>query len=302
MTSNEDRAIDQFRLRLLGLLVLKHTLAAVTIWAFGAGIAVLVLRSLGVSAPVLLWGLCSLPVALVPGIVLAWRGLPGRAAVRAVLDRHGLCGGLLMAGAEVELGGWRQRLPALALPRLQWRNGRAWGLLGAGLAFLLVGLLLPQGFAEMGASPPLNIDKQKAKLDKQIDVLKEETLLEPRKAEDYKAKLDQIRRDALGKEPVKTLDALDHVKDMLTQAAEEAAESLAKKNETAGRAETLADQLQKHSKEMQRQGAGRGHETAGGLDPPGRGGERDGRGQARGTGQGNAGGAQGRWDPDAGAA
>lgn len=245
MINNEERAIDQFRLRLAGLLALKYALAALTIWAFLAGIAVLALRSLGISSLALLWGLTTLPVALVPAVMLAWRRLPGRTAVRAVLDRHSLCGGLLMAGAEVELGGWRRTMPAIDLPHLQWRSRRAWGLLAGGVAFVLLGLLLPQGFAEMGTPPGLNIEKQKAKLEKQIDVLKEEALLEPRKADDLKTKLDQLRREALGKEPVKTLDALDHLKDTVSQTAREAAESTARKNETLGQAETLADLLKK---------------------------------------------------------
>jgi hypothetical protein len=244
--SNEERLIDQFRRRLAGFLILKHALTALTIWAFLAGVAVLALRSLGVSALTLLWGLLStLPLALVPAVLLACRRLPSRAAVRAVLDRHSHCGGLLMADAEVALGDWQRSLPTIELPRLQWRSSRAWGLLAGGVAFVLLGLLLPQGFAEMGSDPGLNIEKQKAKLEKQIDVLKQETFLEPRKADDLKAKLDQLRREALGKEPVKTLDALDHLKDMVTTTAKEAAESTARKKETLGQAETLADRLMK---------------------------------------------------------
>jgi hypothetical protein len=144
----------------------------------------------------------------------------------------------------VKLGGWRTVMPAVHLPRLQWRSQRAWGLLAAGVAFVVLGLLLPQGLAEMG-NPGLNIDNQKAKLEKQIDVLKEQGLLEPRKAEDIKSKLDQIRRDALGKEPSHTLVDLDHIKDMLSKTAKEGAESTARKNETLGKAETLADLLKK---------------------------------------------------------
>jgi hypothetical protein len=249
MNNTEERVLDQFRAHLAGLLLLKHALTALTVWAFLAGVAVLALRSLGVSALALLWGLTTLPVALIPAVVLAWRRLPSRAAVRAVLDRHSLCGGLLMAAAEVELGGWRQSLPGLHPPRVRWRSGRAWGLLALGVAFVLLGLLLPQGFAEMGG-PSLNIDKQKAKLEKQIDVLREEALLEPRKADDLKIRLEQLRREALGKEPVKTLEALDHLKDVVTQTAREAAESSARKNETLEQAESLATLMKKRPKEL----------------------------------------------------
>jgi hypothetical protein len=251
MKTTEDRAINQFRLRLVNLLVLKYALTALTIWAFLAGVAVLVFRFQGLSALTSFVFLAPLAVvALVPAVVLACRRLPSRAAVRAVLDRHSRCGGLLMAGGEVELGGWRRIMPAVSQPRLQWRSTRAWGLLAAGVAFVLLGLLLPQSFAEIGAAPGLNIDKQKAKLEKQIDVLKEEAILEPRKADDFKAKLEQVRRDALGREPVKTLDALDHLKEEFRQIAQKAAEPIAHKNETLGQAETMADVLKKKPMEM----------------------------------------------------
>ncbi len=247
MKHNQDRAIDQFRRRLAGLLILKHSLAALTIWAFLSGIAVLALRFLGVSALTLLWGLATLPAALVPAAVLACRRLPARPTVTALLDRHGCCGGLLMAGSEVELGGWQKSLPELEPPRLQWRSGRAWGLLVAGLGFLLLGLLLPRSVAEMGSGPGMDIEKQKARLEKQIDVLKEEAFLEPRKASDLKSRLEQLRREALGKEPAKTLDALDHLKDQVRQTAREAAETSARKNETLGQAESLLERLKKKS-------------------------------------------------------
>jgi hypothetical protein len=97
----------------------------------------------------------------------------------------------------------------------------------------------------MGNGPHLDIEKQKAKLEKQIDVLKEEAILEPQRADDLKSKLDRIRREARGKEPVKTLDALDALKDMVSKTAKEAAESIARKSEGLGRAETLADVLKK---------------------------------------------------------
>jgi hypothetical protein len=110
-------------------------------------------------------------------------------------------------------------------------------------------LLLPQGVVEMGG-PGLDIEKQKTKLEKQVNVLKEEALLEPRKADDIKTKLDQLRREALGKEPAKTLDALDHLKDLVRQTAQQAAESTHRKNETLGQAATLAEVLKKKQPEQ----------------------------------------------------
>src|ERR1700709_2741562 len=107
MKANEGRAIAEFRQTLAAVYLLRYGLAALTVWAFVYGIAVLALRgATGLSRIELLWGLASLPVALVPAVWRALRRLPSRDRVRAVLDHHGRCGGLLMAGAEQPLGRW----------------------------------------------------------------------------------------------------------------------------------------------------------------------------------------------------
>src|SRR5438128_2441437 len=123
MNHNEERAIADFRRALLSLYLLRHALAALTVWAFAYGTAVLALRR-----------------------------LPPAGAVRAVLDQHGRCGGLLMAGAEFPLGGWSAALPAVRAPRLRWHGGKAWGLFAAGCAFVALGFVVPQSLASMGGS------------------------------------------------------------------------------------------------------------------------------------------------------
>lgn len=240
-----EQSIHQFRIRLATLLLMKEILSAVTLWAFLAGTAGLVLRYLGFSPAALLWGFLTLPLAIIPAILWAIRRLPNHKSIRAVLDHHSACGGLLMADGEVQVGGWKEKIPAIVQPRLQWKNQRALGLLGAGLGFVLLGFLLPTAIVEMGIAPRLNIEQQQAKLEKQVDVLKELSMLEPRKADDIKSKLDQIRRDALGKEPAQTLVDLDHLKDMLKKTAREAAEASARKSESMSAAEKLADLLKK---------------------------------------------------------
>src|SRR5947209_4972753 len=129
MKTNDARAIAEFRQTLAAVYLLRYGLAALTVWAFVYGTAVLALRgAVGLSRLDLLWGLASLPVAIGPAVWLAWRRLPSLAAVRAVLDQHSQAGGLLMAGAEFPLGGWAARLPEVRAPRLRWRNRKVWSL------------------------------------------------------------------------------------------------------------------------------------------------------------------------------
>jgi hypothetical protein len=251
--NHHDRAISRFRFRLACLLVLKYALAFLAGWGFLWGTVVLALRATLHLAPLsLLWGLTTLPLALVPAVFLALRRLPSRSAIRALLDQHSHCGGLLMAAEDVPLGQWREELPTLAAPRLRWRGAKAWGLLGGSVGFVLLSFLLPQGLANLGFDSRLEVDREVKRLKEQVDVLKEETVLQPQRAEDLKKKLDQLRREASGKEPVKTLEALDHVQEVVKKSASEAAESAAKKNEELARAETMADLLRKKKKGSKR--------------------------------------------------
>src|SRR3954453_1158149 len=111
MRPSEDRAIADFRMTLAAVYLLRNGLAALTAWAFVYGVAVLALRgAAGLSRLDLLWGLASLPVVPGPAVWLALRRLASRDRVRAVLDQHARCCGLLMTGAEQPLGSWASQL------------------------------------------------------------------------------------------------------------------------------------------------------------------------------------------------
>jgi hypothetical protein len=250
MMDNEDRVIAEFRRALASLYLLRSTLVALTLWAFLYGTAVLALRgAVGLSRLDLLWGLASLPLALVPAVFVALRRLPRPAAVRAVLDQHGRCGGLLMAGAEFSIGTWSASLPTVRAPQLHWRGRRTWGLFAVAAAFLALGFLVPQSLADLGGSR-LDISREVERLQEQIDVLKKEKIINAEHAEALKMELDKLRRDASGKDPVKTLEALDHVQDRVKLAAQEAAEKAARKMEEMARTEALADALEKNGGKM----------------------------------------------------
>src|SRR4051794_38740719 len=119
MRQNEERAIADFRRALASVYLLRHGLTALTLWAFLYGTAVLALRgAAGLSRLDLLWGLASLPHARAPAAILALRRLPSRDRVRAALDHHGRCGGLLMAGADHALAGWQAEVPDVRQPQL----------------------------------------------------------------------------------------------------------------------------------------------------------------------------------------
>ena len=233
-------AVDRFRTQLGVVYFAKFSAVALTAWAFLFGTAILILRGkLGFASNDLLWGLASLPLALIPAVVLTIRRLPSHAAVRALLDRHGRCGGLLMAAQTHSIESWEKSIPEVGVPGVRWKFGPALGLCCGGLAFVVLAFLVPQGFANREENR-LDVSREVERLDQQLEVLQQEKVLDPQRAIDLKEKLEQVRRDAKGRDPVKTLESLDHLQDLVAKAARQASESAGRKMEELGRAEAMA--------------------------------------------------------------
>jgi hypothetical protein len=237
--------VDRFRFRLGFVYFLKHSLAYLTAWAFVWGTAVLALRvAVGVESEPLLWGLAAVPVALVAAFMLARRQLPSMSSVRALIDRSSGCGGLLMAGEQVDTSAWSPHMPSMVeMPRVRWQGQRSWTLFAVAVAFVVVGFLVPERYTALAAEDRLEIDREVRQLAKQIDALKEEAVIDPDRAEALKQKLDQVQKDANGRNPAKTLEALDHMKDMVRNAARESAEKTTRLTSEFAKAETLAEAL-----------------------------------------------------------
>jgi hypothetical protein len=246
-----DKAIARLRRRLGLALFLKYALAAVTAWAFLWGTAAVVLRLAAAVAPAtLLWGLAAVPALVVLAALATRRRLPPAPAVRALLDRAGRCGGLLVAGEDRDLGPWQEALPPPAALRVRWHGSRSWALAAAAVLFLLAALLFPERLATLGATRALEIDREVAKLAAQVDLLKQEDVFTEERAEDLKEKLRRLKQHSSGRDPAKTLEALDHLQDVVSRAAKEAAESAVKQAEGLARAEALAEALHRAAGEV----------------------------------------------------
>lgn len=240
----QDRAIRRFRRHLALLFILKYALPLATVYGFVWGTVVLALRAAaGMERQPLLWGLIGWAVCVAIAVAIARRRLPSVTAIRALLDEQSGCGGLLMAGAEQELGGWGQRLPALKPPRVRWDGRRSATLLSIAAGFVLLSFLAPQGLADLRSSEPLEIDQEIGRLLKQIALLKGEGILDPKRAEMLLEKVSELRHHSSGKEPARTLEALDHMKKLASDTAREAAEACERRREQFGEAEALAEVL-----------------------------------------------------------
>ncbi len=242
--SHDEQMVGRFYNSLARWYVLRQSVAAVTAWAFLWGTAILVLRATqGTSVPTLLWGALGLPVALGLAVWAAVRRLPDRSAVRALLDCKGEYGGLLMAGAECDLGRWKPTPATDEPPRLRWRGQRPLGFLAVALAYVALAFLLPARSLAV-TDPPLDIDRPADRLAEQVRVLKDEKILEPKRAENLKQKIDDLRAQSTGKDPAKTLEALDHLNDVVQQAARQATEAKSRQANELGKVEAAAEALQ----------------------------------------------------------
>jgi hypothetical protein len=76
-----------------------------------------------------------------------------------------------------------------------------------------------------------------------LAVVKQEQLIPPEKAQVLEKDLVRVRQEASGKNPAKTLEAMDHLEASLAKAAAEAAEAAVRHAEAAGKAEDLARAL-----------------------------------------------------------
>ena len=241
-SAHHDKSIRLFIRRLALLLAFRQSLTFVTVWCYLWGAVALVLRAASATTRrQLLWGAIGIAVAAIAAAVVSRRRLPSRDSVRAMLDSRNDCGGLLMAGADADLGAWRT--PEITSPRLRWRKARALGLLAASSAFVLISLLAPVRFAATGVARPMDVSREVENLSAQIEALKEAQVIEEAKAEALEQKLDQLGREASGEDPAKTWEALDHLNDAVEKAAKEAAEAANARRERLARAEALAEGL-----------------------------------------------------------
>lgn len=239
----QDQVVEQFRQRIAAWLVLRSSVAAVAGWAFAWGTAILAWKTaVGSWEPHLLWGFLGFPVAIALAARYASRRVPNPVTVRAMLDRRSECGGLLMAGAECNVQVWSRTMPAVELPAIRWQARRPLTILVLALGYTLLAGLLP-GRAAF-ENPALDVGRETDRIAEQVRVLKEEKVLDHERAEALAQKLDEVRAQTAGRDPAKTLEALDHLSDVVKQAARQSAEDAAKQAKDLGKVEAGAEAIQ----------------------------------------------------------
>ena len=249
-----DREINQFRGQFFGLLLAKYTLAASTLWTFLWGSSVVMLRlTWDIPSTQLLWGALGYIAALLYAFRKATHEQPPQQQVRAILDRYNEMGGLLMVQHEANIGAWTRHTKNIKRPHIAWRSGPAWGMFALALAFLTAGALIPTPVKSNTTKHTLMINDQVEQLGKQIKVLAQEQIINQQEAQRAKKQLSQIQKEASGREPTKTWQALDKMAQKHKQQAEKAAQKTLSEAEKWNQVQKMAEQLKRSLEKMAQQ-------------------------------------------------
>lgn len=199
-------------------------------------------------------GTSLLPMTVLPAaaglLVLAFRAarrLPSRGQVLSLLDAHNACGGLLVSAEDIDPGGWADRIPPFVLPRIRWQPHRPAILCSAGALFLTLALLLPLDQRTDADAKPLDVGAKAGELSKKITALEEAGAIEEKNAASLQEKLDEVADAAIGDDPGKTWEALDHLEAATTAAAAQSSEQALAATENLTKAEAIAEMLETQS-------------------------------------------------------
>ncbi len=237
-----DSLIDRFR-RLLALQVaLVSGVRLLAGWCLVWGCVVVILRAgVGHAGNGGFLGLVGVLMVLVLALRTGWQGRPPRTAVRALIDQHNHQGGLVMASGEAELGKWQDQVGELSLPRL--RVQPSWGLLAAGVGFVMAAMWMPAVVADLETTRSLEIGDEVAQLAQRLETLADEGLLEEDQATRFENALQQLVDEASGDDPASAWATLDHLQDLVDRTAEAVAENALAEGEQLAIAEALAEAL-----------------------------------------------------------
>jgi len=192
------------------------------------------------------WLLIGLVGVLASAGIGAWYGMrrvPDEASLLAWLDAENACGGLLMSRLEVSLDGWHTEIHDEQLPKVAWKKRPALALLAVSLAYVGVGLWLPQRFLQLHGEPSRAVERQIERLEQQLQKLRDLGLIDTPRYDELRAELEQIRKNSDSYEPGQSHEALDHLERVLQQLAQQAVQKWAEQRQHLQEARELAEAL-----------------------------------------------------------
>jgi hypothetical protein len=239
------REARRFQTRFRRALVLRGAAMGALIGSIGAGLLSLAGRFLDLPQTAADRGLFLLVLTALTAAgagFAAARRTPPLSACLAALDAAGRAGGLMMSiglpGAEA----WHPIPPPS--PRVIWRSPRIAGGLALSAAFCLLTAILPQRlFVGLVAGGRPTVAAVTEHLAARIAQIEEEHLLPEQSVAAVSNQLAAISQTGDVADPARTLEALDHIAEELTRAADAQAGAQAEEQAALQSAVALAEQL-----------------------------------------------------------
>lgn len=247
-----DGELRRVRQALLRRLWLRDWLRGAAVWLIIWGAGALTMRLLGKEGLWLWWGGAGLVVRGALSGIRAYRRGPNREALKAVLDSRSRGGGLYMASALDESGGWSMRLPKPVRLKVCWQGNRwwIWGVMS--VVFLWGCFELPLRYFNASAfgSRPLDITAEVAMLSEHIETLTEENILAEQESQALTQELAELGQKAQGDDPGRVWEALDAMHQRLQNEVSRAAQKQLELTQASTQAETMAQALAERSGEL----------------------------------------------------
>jgi len=101
----------------------------------------------------------------------------------------------------------------------------------------------------MPTSSPLRIERQTEELTAKIEVLDQKEIVEEEAAKEMLNRLEQMKNDACGTDPLRTWEAMDHLNQTLKQTSQEAAEEAMRSAESLAETEAMSDAISQNAGE-----------------------------------------------------
>ncbi len=227
MNDKYKKEINSFKINLLWQICFKNLLIWSAVYAFFIGVIIIVQKTMGYavneSEILIFLGLFILGV-IVSFIMAKKRSVISNSAVYALFDKVNNCGGLLMASENVSTSEWNNELPVPESIKIKWNKDKIGAVFAVSLLFLISAFLCPESVLTI-KNNQLNIKPDLEKISEDVELLKEEDIISEKKAEELAKNIEEIGVNAEAEDPVKTWEAMDHLKNSLSMSAKEAAEN-----------------------------------------------------------------------------
>ena len=232
MTQSEDfkGKVYDVRLRIFVLLACKNLLFYGSFAAFITGLYFLITNVLAFNneLPGIILSTSLSGTVLLVSLLIAAKRLPSPKKVIVLLDRLNQCGGMLLSSAELNEAGWQSNIDLKELPSLKLRSSKMMIIFAATLLFSIASYLAPPAVTAAVTSTHMDIKNQTGTLAEQLQVMEEEKIITQKEAMNLREQISKLEKNAAGEDPVKTWEALDHIKDSLSFKAEEFADKAAR--------------------------------------------------------------------------